>query len=378
MRVTDLDEFSGRHYETGKIANWLAASGHPISESLALGASGGIAFGYFVFEYKGHIPHVALLTRNTFDPFTVTLDHLGIKRNVMETVKPEIGEENLRRELDMGRPVIVWADAFSAPWKALPQGGMWAMQPLLVIGYDEASYLIVDGSPKPFEVDRGLLLKMRGVVKKDRYRCMTLEGVNEDSRPELLNDAMRNCLKLFLEKPPAGSAKNFGLTGMDEFIRALRDETTAKGWAKLFPAGEKFMQGVAGRIGQPGIYDWIETWGTKHGADRGTYASFLREASAICGLDFEPIAQKFDESARLWQSVAEASLPDSQPPLKKLKAMKREYEELRWNDPLGTITRRLEMRQEMADLRAQFGDDVDTAREIRYAIASAMEAVRTG
>jgi hypothetical protein len=66
-------QLNGRHSETGSIHNALALqgikaphTGKPYSEALLLGISGGIAFGYFTFEYKGYLPHVALLTRNTF------------------------------------------------------------------------------------------------------------------------------------------------------------------------------------------------------------------------------------------------------------------------------------------------------------------------
>src|SRR4051812_16288350 len=98
--------FFGRHYETGTIVDALAAmgardpkTGKAYSEALALGASGGIAFGYFVFEYKGHLPHVALLTRNTFAPFERTLDNLAIKRDARETTDGARAEKNLRAEL---------------------------------------------------------------------------------------------------------------------------------------------------------------------------------------------------------------------------------------------------------------------------------------
>src|SRR5690348_4881397 len=118
--------FFGRHSGTGTVANALAAmgvknpkTGKPYSEALALGASGGIAFGYFVFEYKGHLPHVALLTRNTFSPFERTLDNLAIRREARETTDGARAEKNLRAELDSGNPAIVLADAYSLPYTGL-------------------------------------------------------------------------------------------------------------------------------------------------------------------------------------------------------------------------------------------------------------------
>jgi len=73
--LADYAQFSGRHWETGSVHNVLAYQGNeipetrqPISEAMLMGISGGAAFGYFIFEYKGLDPFVSLLSRNTFDP----------------------------------------------------------------------------------------------------------------------------------------------------------------------------------------------------------------------------------------------------------------------------------------------------------------------
>jgi hypothetical protein len=72
----DNGPLEGRHYETGTLRNAWALrgaraphTGQPYSEALLLGVSGGITFGYFTFAYTGELPHMALLTRNTFDAF---------------------------------------------------------------------------------------------------------------------------------------------------------------------------------------------------------------------------------------------------------------------------------------------------------------------
>ena len=100
-------QFTGRHWETGSIHNVLALqgvkaphTGEPYSEALLLGISGGIAFGYFTFEYKGYLPHVAMLTRNTFSPFTTMLERLGIAQDVQQTNKAETAERNLIQALE--------------------------------------------------------------------------------------------------------------------------------------------------------------------------------------------------------------------------------------------------------------------------------------
>src|SRR5579864_8719866 len=99
-------EFQGRSFETGTICNALSCrevaaphTGKPFSEALLLGVSGGITFGYMVFQYKGWSPHVALLTRNTFNPFQTIINRLGIIQETQETLDPKRGLANLIRAL---------------------------------------------------------------------------------------------------------------------------------------------------------------------------------------------------------------------------------------------------------------------------------------
>ena len=85
--LKDYKTFDGVHYETGTLHNILAYqgvkaphTGKAISEALLLGVSGGITVGYFTFEYTGYLPHIALLTRNTFTPLETIFDRLMDKR----------------------------------------------------------------------------------------------------------------------------------------------------------------------------------------------------------------------------------------------------------------------------------------------------------
>src|SRR5215510_10448634 len=131
-------QFNGRHYETGSIHNTLALqgikahhTGKPYSEALLLGVSGGIAFGYFTFEYKGYLPHVAMLPRNTFNPFNTILERLGIAQDIQQTSKADIAEKNLREVLASGLHPLVWADHFSLPYNDLPSDkAMWGTIPI--------------------------------------------------------------------------------------------------------------------------------------------------------------------------------------------------------------------------------------------------------
>lgn len=82
--LTDYQHFAGRHWETGSVHNHWAYrrfvaphTKQPYSEALLMGISGGIVMGYFSFAYAGYEPHVAILTRNTFDPWDTLLTRLS-------------------------------------------------------------------------------------------------------------------------------------------------------------------------------------------------------------------------------------------------------------------------------------------------------------
>ncbi len=347
--------FTGRHYETGTLSNILQArgdanpmTGKPFDEAFVLGASGGIAFGYFVFEYKGYLPHVALLNRNTFNPFERALDNLGIRRETRETTNADKGEENLARELDMGNMAVVWADSYSLPYFGFESHEMYGMRPLLVVGRDGDGFLAVDGTEKPFPMSREEMAKARGRVKKDRWRTMIVEDVKLD--PKRMEGALATAAALFLDKPPAGSPNNFGATGMRFMAKMLIDEKNPKSWAKTFPPGPGLRQALAGSIGQPGIWDWICAWGTDSAADRATYAQFLRDIGRA------EAANLFNQAAPLWARVADLAMSDAVPELKSLKVLKQEYDRLWREQGRESDGKRAELREQIDALATSLDD----------------------
>ncbi|HVT11859.1 MAG TPA: BtrH N-terminal domain-containing protein [Fimbriimonadaceae bacterium] len=346
--------FVGKHYETGTIANALAAigardpqTGKPYSEALAFGASGGIAFGNFVFEYKGCLPHIAILTRNTFSPFERALDNLAIRRDQRETTDAARAEKNLREELDMGNPVLVWADMFSFAYTGLNGDQMWIMRPYLVVGHEGSDFLVVDGRGEAFPISAEDLAQARGKVKKDRFRIMVLEAPEAERLPPGLLEGLKTCVALFLDKPPAGSPNNFGICGMRHWAKRLSDPKDPKSWARKFEPGPNFVQALAGSYGQPGVWDWISGFGSPGRANRDMFADFLEEAAAWTGLkDLAEPVRMFRRSAQIWDDLAEASMPDSIPEFKALKELKRRHGSL-W------VERGLDSLAERADIRAE-------------------------
>lgn len=312
-------QFTGRHYETGSIHNALALqgvkaphTGQPYSEALLLGVSGGSAFGYFTFEYKGYLPHVALLTRNTFNPFNTILERLGIAQDIQQTNKADIAEKNLVSALESGLYPLVWADYSLMPYNDLPYDeGMWGMLPFLAMATDGQTVTVVDRSSQPFHVSIEQLTKARGRVKEDKYRLMTLDAPQPSKLAGAVHKGICQAISLFTEEPPRGGRDNFGFAAYEKFANLLVNTRNKQSWERFFPAGVRMFHALAGSPSQPGAYHWVNTWGTADGADRGLYADFLDEAALILKKPaLKEGAEVFRESHALWLAFAEALLPD--------------------------------------------------------------------
>ena len=330
-------QLNGRHWETGSIHNALALqdvraphTGQPYSEALLLGVSGGIVFGYFTFEYKGYLPHIAILTRNTFSPFATILERLGIAQDVQQTNKAEIAEKNLRNALDTGLFPIIWADQFSLSYNDLePSDMMWSPMPVVALDADETGVRIADRSSQPFHVSMPELTKARGRIKDDKYRLITLDAPHPAKLAAAVHKGICQAISLFTEEPPRGARDNFGFAAYEKFADMLVNKRNKQSWERLFAPGARMVHALAGSYYQPGLYQWINTWGSADGADRGLYADFLEEAVQILkrpGL--KAAADKFRESHSLWLKLAEAALPEDVPLLGESRKLIRKKHEL--------------------------------------------------
>lgn len=323
--LANYHHFAGRHWETGTLHNYYAYrgvkaphTGEPYSEALLLGVSGGIVLGYFTFAYEGHDPHVALLTRNTFDPLNTMLARLGVVQEILQTSKPVKGLHNLLDTLDDGLPAMVWADMWSLPYNALPQTGMWGMFPLLVYGYDEAAdqVWIADRANVPLTVTTAELAAARGRVKQDKYRVLALDAPDPEKLPAAVTAGIWDCIKLYTEKPPKGSANNFGLQAFQYWADLLTNSKQRMSWAKEFPAGAKLYAGLTSTFSHCGAV------GINGDADRARYADFLAEAALILNkpalLD---VAAQFRQSALAWRDLGRILLPDAVAPLQETRLL---------------------------------------------------------
>lgn len=328
-------QFTGRHYETGSVHNALALQGikaphtkAPFSEAFLLGVSGGIAFGYFTFEYKGYLPHVALLTRNTFDPLQTMLERLGVEQTVLQTTKADIAERNLLETLAAGTPALVWVDECSLPYSTKRGTAYWNMIPVVVFGTDGDEVLVADRAARPFRVRMEALTKARARVKDDKFRIVTLGSPLTSKLVSATQKGIWQCISLFTDKPPKGARTNFGFAAYEHLAEMLVNKRNKQSWERLFPAGAKLFNALAGTaeaegiFAPPGMFTWIQTFSAGDGAERSLYAEFLDEAAILLEKkSLKEAAQTFRLSHKKWLEFADAILPASAPALAEAKKL---------------------------------------------------------
>ena len=313
--LADYEQFNGRYWETGTVANHWAYrgvvaphTGEPFSEALLLGVSGGIVMGYFVFAYDGYDPMARILTRNTFDPMDTMLSRLGVVQHIQQTASAEKGVVNLVKVLEDGVPPLVWADLFSLPYNGeVWDEDMWQMFPIVVYGYDEAAdrVLIADRARVGVSMTISELAVARGRVKKTKNRVLTLDPPQEEKLVTAVQAGIWDTIKLFTEKPPKGSKNNFGFAAYQQWAKMLTNPKGRGSWAKEFPAGRELYAGLMS------TFTDINTFGKVGFAERDVYAQFLDEATIILEKPaLNEVAEQFRESAKAWDALSLALLPD--------------------------------------------------------------------
>lgn len=354
-------QFAGRHWETGSVSNALAYQGAqipqikgPFSEALLLGVSGGAAFGYFVFDYKGHDPHVALLSRNTFDPVQTLLDRLAVPQDLFQTADPKRGERNLIEVLESGRPAIVWADAFSLPYSTpTADQAIWGMLPILVYGYEGGKVYIADRSAKPLTATVDELAKARARVKKEKFRVLALGAPDLKKLPGAIQKGIWQCIELYTEPPPKGTRDNFGFAAYQKWASMLTNTRKPQSWERLLAPGSRMYAALAGSEHQPGAFGWACTFPSNQVDDRLLYADFLAQAAVILRKPkLKAAGERFRASSAAWQELAKALLPDEVPLFKETRQLLLRKRDLFINEGEAAGADRKKISVRLAEIRA--------------------------
>lgn len=376
-----VDSIAGGFPTTGSICRVLGKQGAakpdgaPYSEAYLMGIAGGAAFGYFVFRYGGHDPQVNLLTRNTFNNYAwdAVIDRLRIAQDVVHSTSEEKARKKLTEALDASYVPIAWADVFTLGYEYSEFGeGMWAMQPVVVESYDAGGNTVFfDRSAQPITVDSHIFDTARGRVKKDKYRFVTLESPAVHDQKEIVEAGIRESVALFYDKPPKGSASNFGLKAYDKLITDLRKPDSKTGWGTLLGTGRSLFAGLTSAF-KYGLQYWSDQ---SMSADRNLFARFIEESPLA--VDLGETAALFREAGAEWKQLGLAILPDSIPLLAEARALLTERHTTFLDH--GAVPRLAEIDQAFGDLRergdAELGDE-SQARQLYLEIADQIERIR--
>ena len=291
-------------------------TGKPYTDPMLMGIAGGAAFGYFTFAYSGHDPQANIITRNSFRNYgwDAICERLGLVQDVMHSTSPDAARTKLVEVLEQGAVPIVWADVFTLGYEVSEFGeGMWAMQPLVVTAYEpDREAVIADRAGAPIRVAAKTLDAARAKVKKEKHRLVTVDLPQTPDLATAVRGAISFSLELFTGNPPQGSAKNFGLAGMERWTETLTKAGTKESWAKLFPSGRELFAGLTTAFKYALLF-WKDESLT---GDRALFADFLDEAGAVDGrLEPGEPARLFRESGQHWRLLGESLLPAGIEPL---------------------------------------------------------------
>jgi hypothetical protein len=263
------------HCESGVISNLLRHHGVPVSESLAFGLSGGLAFAYLPFIKINGLPLIAYrsLPRAIIKGLLAPL----AARFRFETFRsPQAGEKRLDALLAQGEIVGLQTSVYWLPYFPPDMRFHFNAHNLLVYGKDGDEYLISDPVfEHPVRCASADLLRERfakGALAPKGLLYYPTTIPQKQITPEAVRAAIRkNCRAMLPPVPIAG-------------VRGMR--WLAKHVDKL-PAGEKHS---ADFIGQ--IVRMQEEIGTGGAGFRFIYAAFLQEAAQLAE---RPVLTQFSE-----------------------------------------------------------------------------------
>jgi hypothetical protein len=299
---------------------------------------------------------------------------LDWESNVSQTSSKDTGIKNLLEVLAAGSPAIVYADLFSLPYNAAHQDeGMWIMLPILVYGYDDQDdqVWIADRARVPLSVTTGRLAIARGRTKKNKYKIITHEPPLVENLKSAVLAGIQECVQLFTEPPSKGSKHNFGFMAYEKWVKMLGESS----WAKRFSPGSFMYAGLTS------AFNDICIFGKDGGAERENYANFLEEASQILSKPSLTVpAEMFRVSAKAWDGLANALLPDEINLFKKTKLLMLERHHLFLNKGNAALDDILILDDQLDEIKKQVSEafplDSSHLDDFKFSIAEKILAIR--
>lgn len=322
MQVESYRHGGGIHWETGALANILAAvglrdprTGRPLPEWMLLGIGGGISGGYLLYEMFGGV-WVVTGYRASWQKYKgefseAVCARLGVPVEPAEAGGQKQSEASLVRALEAGRPVWAVTSEAALAHRGLPEElAKWTIYGVVVYGQEGDDYLVDDLRPEPVRVPRAELALARSVIPYNKNRMLAFGPA---TGPPDLAAAARAGLRQGVEELLHPPIKNFGVTAWEKWSKLLTHPKDKKGWPTV-------MAG-AGRL--ESALRWAYCGMLKEcgpGGHRDHMAAFLNEATVLLDLPaLETVAASYSRLAGQWRAFHDALLPDSVPALAELR-----------------------------------------------------------
>jgi len=359
----DKLEYGGVYGETTAVRHLLslygataAHNGKPLSEAMLFGISGGIGFAYFNFEYDGSEPTLYIdMGQRYNNRFGQVMDglyrRLGLETTVRLTKSAQQAEANLANDLAQGRQVILHVDRGSLPHYV--EDTEYGDHAIVVLDFDDKrrEYLVADQARQPLSISPPDLSSARESIDSLSFRSLIL---SPPENPLELTDgitrSLRQCWDRMLNPPHPRT--NFGLSGLEKWASLINNSKARKGWLKVFTPGLHLYMGLHW------TYKCIQTLETGGGAMRGLYADFLDEAvEAMNKPRLKEVADLYRNLDRLWTELAQATLPDEVPLLRRTREMIDRAEQLFLDKGMDAIPEMDDIRNEQTAMREEASSD---------------------
>ena len=194
------------------------------------------------------------------------------------------------------------------PYNALAYDeSMWGGMPLVIYGYEPESgqAYIADRSRVGLTVSTDDLDAARSRIKKERQRLILLGAPDDAALADAVRQGLADCVALMTEKPPKGSARNFGLKALQHWADMLQKKSKGS-WAKEYPTGRPLLAALTTAYTFMG-----PAFGKTVQAERDVYADFLDEAAQVLNTNtLENVAALYRAAGDAWQGLHSSLLPD--------------------------------------------------------------------
>jgi hypothetical protein len=335
--LEDFNNFGGKHCQTTALKAILDYHGFNLSEEMLFGLGGGISF---IYWYMKNMPYPMVGGRfgGKHEEFLTNIcKRIGGDASLFQTTSAKKGYTELKNMLRTGEPVYPYVDMAYLPYMAIPEDAHFGGHTIVVFGIDEEinTAYIGDRGKAPVTTTIDDLKKARSSKFPPfppQNKILKIEYPSQiaDLHPGIY-EALFDCCDSLLNPP----IRNFGLKGI-------------KKWAKMVLKWPEQFKGLNFIGCLMNTFIFIEIGGTGGSAFRPMFAQYLKEAHSIVNNNrLLEVADVYEETGDIWSQIAELTLPDSWPALKRIRELSLEKNDIFEAQSAGTLQKMLKINEEV-------------------------------